>query len=266
MKNKTWIQTIWNAVCAPFVVMGMAFGIYGFVIPESGVSKVVRDKVVDFFYTLDITFAILRVAIFALLGYAMHQLVFSSDEAAPVKKQLDVSESSPVTNQYLVELVVLLTIAVVLLWGVWNLIAEALDGGMIGGGIEFSLGVIELAGIPMLLFFLVIPEMVRVLKGLGYIRTKSETMGINSIIFQIIRNSMLSILIGFGLILGVVLTAMEIWEKSRTVAGSFVFGAFTLFLLAFRPTFMGMVGKFSDMRSQLAKGKESFLIKTKSGS
>lgn|GEM_PF-5111041 len=219
----------------------------------------IRNKVVDFFYTIDTILAILRVAVFALLGYAMHQLVFSSDEFADKKRQSSVSDSNPITHQYFIELLALLVIAVILSYGFGCLILEVLEGGMSGWGIEFLAGAIELAGIPALLFFLVLPEMMRTLRGLGYIKTQSNTLGLNAIIFQIIRNSLLSIMVAFGSILGVALVAMEMWGKSKVNAIAFVFAAFTLFLLAFRPTFMGMVGKFSDAKAQLKNGKKVFL-------
>lgn len=174
-------------------------------------------------------------------------------------KQLDVSGPDAGTHEYLIQLVALLGIAVLLSSGVWYLIMEALEGGMSGWGTEFIAGTIELAGISALLFFLVIPETMKTLREMGYLKSQSGLSGLNLVVFQIIRNSILSIMIAFVLILGVVLATMEIWEKSKAGAGAFVFGAFTLLLLAFRPTFIGMAEKFSDAKSQLKNGKKVFL-------
>ncbi len=169
MKNKNWIQTIWNAACAPFVVMGMAFGIYGFVIPESDVSKVVRYKVVGFYYTLDTTFAILRVAIFALLGYTMHQLVFSKMSAVPKKSHADVSSSA--ISEDLMQLMGWSALATSLSYGIFRLIIEAMEGGM-SFALERVFGAIFFIVFSITMVLMVIPETVRLLKKMGYIKAQ----------------------------------------------------------------------------------------------
>lgn len=203
MKNKTWIQTI-------------------------------RSKVVGFYYTLDTTFAILRVAIFGLLGYAMHQLIFSGNEAVTEKRQPEVLGFKAILTQaflklmpyillgiglvYLVvlaimeswkrsELVTFIVITSTLLvfiykkckgkngnsdhvisddlvqlmawsalgaslsYGIICLIIEAMEGGM-SFGLERTFGVVFFIAFSAILVIMVIPETVRLLKKMGYVKAQ----------------------------------------------------------------------------------------------
>lgn len=138
MKNKNWIQAI-------------------------------RNKVVGFYYTLDTTFAILRVAIFVLLGYAMHQLVFSKMSAVSEKRQPDASSSA--ISDDLVQLMGWSVLGMLFSYGIICLIIEAVEGG-ISFEPERTFGAVFFIFLSAVLVIMVIPETVRLLKKMGYVKAQ----------------------------------------------------------------------------------------------
>lgn len=76
------IQRILNGVCAPFVVMGMVFGIFGFMFPErkGDILKTVREEVAGFFHAIGFILEVVKIAFFVLVGLAFYKLVFPEEE------------------------------------------------------------------------------------------------------------------------------------------------------------------------------------------
>lgn len=202
MENKNWIQTIQN-------------------------------KVVGFYYTLDTTFAILRVAIFALLGYTMHQLVFSKMSAVPKKSHADVSSSA--ISEDLMQLMGWSALATSLSYGIFRLIIEAMEGGM-SFALERVFGAFFFIAFFMTMVLMVIPEIVRLLKKMGYLQSQSGLSGLNRIVLQSIMIVMSYVVAGIILISWTALAFMDLWSKSRVAATIFVVVALTSLLLVFRPT------------------------------
>ncbi|MDP2103451.1 MAG: hypothetical protein Q8K26_00850, partial [Candidatus Gracilibacteria bacterium] len=166
------IQRIWNGVCAPFVVMGMVFGMYGFMLPEweGCILKTLRDEVVEFFHTIEETFLIC----IAFIMMIVTELIFPEKESVLEKRQPDVMSSNPTIQDDLIQLVAWSAFGILLSFGIICLIVEAWEGGVSVGGVVFFFGVLEFISFSVVLLLLVLPEIVRVMKRLGYVKAQLE--------------------------------------------------------------------------------------------
>lgn len=195
MKNKNRIQTIWNGVCAPFVVMGMALSVFKSMFSEGG-SVTEKGQAETSSFNAVLAQAFLRLMPYILLGLSLTYLtalavmeIWKRSELASVTfiviifvlslfvyrrhKDENSNPVSHVISDDLIQLMAWSAFGVFLSFGIGYLIIEALEGGM-GLEPERTFGVFFFIAFSATLVIMVIPETVRLLRGLGYIISLSE--------------------------------------------------------------------------------------------